>query len=317
MPNVTELYKQNEGNRILEVAYGSLEDVTEESLREGLIKPRIVEEVMSGSGDFQEMNSLDDAVSNLRIPIEFSRKKQDLFETAVLSVLEDGDEDVYEEEIRDVAKNACVGFGTKQNYVDKGKRWVRENFWKHVSDCTALCALNHPLLAISEVTWNGMSDKVSMNARLLGTGLAFGGMGSIMARCRDYSRKVFNVTDKEEDVITKHDKYFLAGWNLTTTPGFYFLAGSRDLDELVKASIFVTVYGAVTGDWWGYATDVFRDLIGVEECERTSYPDLIRKQSPLVKKGIAVGLGATSVGLLGLIYSITPEAKDIFSGFWK
>lgn len=68
------------------------------------------------------------------------------------------------------------------------------------------------------------------------------------------------------------------------------------------------LFGLCLGGWTGYAIDAYRDLSGLQHCERPLYPLLLKRLSPRMKKGLAVALTAASVGLTGLVYSFTPDA---------
>ncbi len=58
----------------------------------------------------------------------------------------------------------------------------------------------------------------------------------------------------------------------------------------------------------GYSIDLFRDLTNYKPSKRI--PKRIRNANPNLKKALAVGLIAGSVGLAGLIYQLTPDKKE-------
>lgn len=51
-------------------------------------------------------------------------------------------------------------------------------------------------------------------------------------------------------------------------------------------------------------------MTGLRNCERASYPDLIRKQRPSVKKGLAALLVAGSIAVTADIYALTPDKQS-------
>lgn len=65
--------------------------------------------------------------------------------------------------------------------------------------------------------------------------------------------------------------------------------------------------GGLNGPAIGYAIDAGRDLAGLEENKRMSYPKFIKRQNNLVKKSIATLAIAGSLGLTAGLYSINPN----------
>ena len=67
---------------------------------------------------------------------------------------------------------------------------IKKELKAHLVDSTALLAESTPVFAAFETGIAGMSDEISLNARLLATGLTyFGGMGYAYAKGRDIYRK--------------------------------------------------------------------------------------------------------------------------------
>lgn len=195
------------------------------------------------------------------------------------------------------------------------KNKVVDNLKQHVVDSTALLAESTPVFAAFEVGIAGMSDATSMNARMLAAGIAYAGVGYLFGKGRDLSRKVFKITDQTKERTQHiHDVGYTAAFNLAISPPMYAisqtLAGEDiDLTKIAIGTAAATAFGAVNGSPMGYAVDVFRDLSGVRECNRPSYPKFLKKQSAKVKKGILAGLIGASIGVAGLIYSMTPNTE--------
>ncbi len=196
-------------------------------------------------------------------------------------------------------------------YMNKVIYNLKHNF----IDSTALLAESTPVFAAFEVGIAGMSDATSTNARMLAAGIAYAGVGYLFGKGRDLSRKLFKITDlTKERVQHIHDVVYTAAFNLSISPPIYALSQTLagediDLTKIAIGSAAATAFGAVNGSPMGYAVDVFRDLSGVRECNRPSYPKLLKRQSAKVKKGILAGLIGASIGLTGLIYSITPNPE--------
>ncbi len=183
---------------------------------------------------------------------------------------------------------------------------VKNGLTKHVVDTTAIISIYNPLFAFFETCACGMSDYTSFKARILGTAIAYGGLGSAISGGRKLWRKMFNITkDTKESIQQKYDAAYLAAFNLALGPIFYYTAGSRSLKEIVIGTAIGTAFGLAAGGPMGYSIDGFEDLIGLEESKRL--PNIIRRQSPKIKKSLAAILVATSVGLTGMVYSLTPD----------
>tara|TARA_Y100000034_G_C6854037_1_gene387816 strand:+ start:160 stop:819 length:660 start_codon:yes stop_codon:yes gene_type:complete len=191
-----------------------------------------------------------------------------------------------------------------KNYGKKAKDGITQ----HLVDSTGMSAEFSPIFAAFETGIVGMSDDISINARLIATGLVYGGMGSILSKGRDGWRKMFNVSDStKERVQAFHDTAYLAAFNVVASPLLYYASGSRDLEEIAFGTACSIGIGSANGTPLGYAIDTFRDLTGIKECERPSYPNFIKRQSSKVKKTIAAGLVAASIGLTVGVYGLTDD----------
>ena len=181
---------------------------------------------------------------------------------------------------------------------------IIDNLKYHVVDSTVMLAESNPIYSAFEVGIAGMSNETSIHARLVAAALAYAGLGRAYSKGRDMWRGIFRITDKtSEKAQTLCDTAYTAAFNLALSPPMYFACGARDLKEIAVGTACAVGFGALNGAPMGYAIDVFRDLSGLQTNERNSYPDLIRKQTPMVKKGIAAVLIAASIGGMGLIYS--------------
>ena len=184
---------------------------------------------------------------------------------------------------------------------------IRENLEYHLVDSTALLAESTPVFAAFETGLAGMSDEVSMNARIIAAGFTyFGGMGYLYSKGRDLSRKLFNITGKtKEKIQSLHDSAYLGVLNIGIAPLLYLASGSRDTKEIAIGTATAVAFGLTNGAPIGYAVDLFRDLTGLNDCERHSYPEFLKRQNPQTKKGLAALLTAGSVALTAGIYAFT------------
>lgn len=190
-----------------------------------------------------------------------------------------------------------------------------DNLKQHVVDSTALLVESNPLYCALEVGIAGMSVATSMNARILATGIAYAGVGSLLSKGRDLSRKLFKITDQtKERIQCIHDIGYTAAFNLVTCPPMYAVSqtlAGEDIDPIKIAigTLAGTIFGSINGPPMGYAVDTFRDLSGIRKCNRLSYPNFLKGQSSKVKKVILTGLVGASIGTMGLIYSLTPNTE--------
>jgi len=187
----------------------------------------------------------------------------------------------------------------------KLKRFLK----KQISDSTAILVESTPIFAAFETGVAGMSNDVSINARLLAGGLSYSGMGYAYGKGRDLWRKGFGITDKtKESIQTVNDLLYTASFNLAISPLMYFISGSRDLKEIAIGTACAVGFGALNGIPMGYAVDTFRDLAGVRSSKRL--PKIIQRQSPRIKKGLAALLIASSIGLTSVVYELNKHFRD-------
>ena len=103
----------------------------------------------------------------------------------------------------------------------------------HVIDSTAMLVASTPIFAGLENIVLGMSDEVSMNARLLATGLTYGGFGFLLSKSRDIYRKFLKITDQTKERKQQISDSIYGGlWNLFIAPPFYYASGVRNLGEI-------------------------------------------------------------------------------------
>jgi len=195
------------------------------------------------------------------------------------------------------------------NNKEKIKDWVKNNSKLHLIDSTAILTIGTPISAAMEVGLAGMSDEVSMNARLIAVGLYYGGLGSIVSRGRDLWRKGFKITDTAKERIQFiHDAAYLTAFNSVFNPVFYYASGSRDLKEIAIATVAAAGLSLSLGGVAGYAIDGFRDLTGLKESQRV--PKSIREKDSKTKKSLAALAVAGSLALTAGIYGLTPNETE-------
>ena len=160
---------------------------------------------------------------------------------------------------------------------------------EHLVDSTAILAIGTPISAAFETGLAGMSDDVSINARLIAVGLTYAGMGSVVSKGRDLYRKCFGITDRTKERVQQiNDAIYLATLNSALGPAFYYASGSRDWKEIAIGTAAAAGLSLTLGGPMGYAIDYFRDLTGVKNSKRMLIG--VRNLRPKIKKAIAIGL---------------------------
>jgi len=186
---------------------------------------------------------------------------------------------------------------------EKIKDWAKY----HMVDTTSLLTATNPAYSASEVFIAGMPDQVSIDSRLTIVGISYTFMGPLFARGRDFSRRLFGITDQtKERTQLIHDVAYAAAFNLVVSPIIYLSMGA-DIKQATIGAGTAAVLSIGTGPLMGYAVDVGRDLTGLRDCERASYPDVIKRQRPVVKKSLAGVLVAASIATMAGIYALTPN----------
>ncbi len=177
----------------------------------------------------------------------------------------------------------------------------------HLVDTTAILVPTNPIFSAMEVGISGMSDKVSIDSRLTVAALSYGGLGWVYSKGRDLSRKIFGINDQtRERIQTLHDSAYTLAFNLVAIPPIYLSMGA-DLKQASIGSFFAAALGVATGPVMGYSIDVARDLTGLKESNRKSYPNIVKRQKSYVKKCLAGLLAAGSILAMAGIYGLTKD----------
>lgn len=182
----------------------------------------------------------------------------------------------------------------------------------HIVDSTAMLAVSSPIFCAFETMIAKMTNEVSLNTRMYITGLTYAGLGLLLGKGRDISRKYFGIkNDTKERFQQIHDSLYLAATNIPLSVSLYALAGETDLKKIAIGTGSSVVFGAVMGPLIGYSIDIYRDLTGIRKYERRFYPEIIRNLRPNLKKALAVALTAASVSSIALVYSLNPYDKKV------
>ena len=195
--------------------------------------------------------------------------------------------------------------------MSKVKDWIKYNSKLHLIDSTAMLTIGTPLSAAMEVGIAGMSNDVSINARLIAAGLAYGGFGSVFSRGRDLWRKGFKITDKTKEKIQgAHDIAYFTTLNVAFSPLFYYVSGSRDFKEIAYGTVAAAALNISLGWPAGYVLDTMRSLTGVKESERV--PSKIRALGLKTKKSLVALALAGSLAITAGIYKATSDKDESY-----
>ena len=185
---------------------------------------------------------------------------------------------------------------------------------RHLTDSVALIAASTPGGALLENVVAGMSDDISLKTRFMIGGLYLAGLGGALGWGRDFSRRIFHITEKTKERYQQlHDMAYVAAVTLVLHPTLYFVAGSKEIKEIALATGFATVAAFATGGILGYSLDLFRDLTGYKSSTRI--PEKIRNMPGKAKKAFAVAVFSASLGITGLIYYLTPDKTETIPPF--
>ncbi len=188
---------------------------------------------------------------------------------------------------------------------------VIEGLRDHLVNSTAIMTSVNPLYALLETKAFHMTDQVSINARYRATWLTYGGLGWILLEGRKLSRRFFDITEKTSEWIQlAHDGIYTFCISLPIGPPFYWWSGETDLRKIAVGTIASAGVGVLAGPVLGYGVDVYKDLVGLDECKRPSYPDVVKNLGSNTKRVIAAGLVAASIGLTAGVYSLTPDIEE-------
>ena len=180
---------------------------------------------------------------------------------------------------------------------------LREKIKLHLVDSTAIAIEANPPYAALETLVSGMSSAVSFNARLIGTGLLYFGLGYCYGKGRDLWRNKFRINDKSSETSQfTNDFMYGATFNLFVAPLLYTISGAKDIKEVAIGTACSMIFGGFNGIPVGYAIDCFRDLTGVKESKRA--PQFLKNKSKIAKQSVAIGLLLASVGLMSGVYHV-------------
>lgn len=190
---------------------------------------------------------------------------------------------------------------------------IKEILKQHFVDSTAMLTVSNPMftsveLFVLRMFDKGMTTDVSLNSKLLAAGLTYTGLGLVVSKGREYSRKLFNITEKtKERYQLLHDAAYIAATNIPISAGIYLASGEKDMEKIVLGSFFSVFLGMGMGPFMGGSIDIFRDLTGIEECKRKFYPDYIKNLGSKSKKAVAGLLVGAAVGSMALMYHFNPN----------
>jgi hypothetical protein len=187
---------------------------------------------------------------------------------------------------------------------------IKDNLKYHLVDSTALMGFSSPIFAALETSIAGISHENSIHARLLAVGLTYAGLGRIFSKGMDLSRKMFHIKPETKERLKQlHDASYATAYNILISPLFYYAAGVRDIKQIAMGTAMSMGFAFVAGGPMGYAVDAFRDLTGLKSSERV--PELVRRQNPNIKKGLAALLTAGMIAATAGVYSVIPDKQVI------
>jgi len=188
-----------------------------------------------------------------------------------------------------------------------------KNNWKrglnyHLVNTTALVTVSNPAYCIADLYFTQISHAQSVGAKISGSGMAYAGLGLITMGGLTLSRKAFRVTNKSNEWIQWiHDTLYMATISALLAPVIYSFSGTTNTSDLRDVAWNGFLIGGTSGGLIKYTENAFRDLTGLEDSDRASYPNFLKRQNPVMKKSLACLIAAASIGFMSLAYSLTPD----------
>lgn len=184
----------------------------------------------------------------------------------------------------------------------------KESLKYHFIDTLGIIAFQTPFFVFLENFLSKIGDLNSIHARTYAILLSFLGLGRLISGGRDFSRKLFNITQTtNEKVQIFHDTIYLGIFNLLTAPIIYFIAGETSFTKILSATLLTSVFALITGAPTGFFIDSFRDLSGLKKCERKIYPKKISALSKIAKIILLISIILFSLMITLCIYLLTPN----------
>lgn len=180
----------------------------------------------------------------------------------------------------------------------------REKALEHIVASVAISAENTAAFAFYEVGIAGMSSEVSFHARLLSATTVLLGIGAVYSGIRDFLQTRFHLDTASDLKQTAFDITYNAFFCGFYSIPLYLASGTRDPKEIALGTLGGFVIGSINGAPQGYAIVVAKDLMGVKECSRPSYPSGLQRAIPVQKKMLAAGLLLGSLLVTEGIYTI-------------
>ncbi|MBT3408238.1 hypothetical protein HOK68_03195 [Candidatus Woesearchaeota archaeon] len=212
------------------------------------------------------------------------------------------------------------------------KSSIKNTISKYFVESTAISLEANLAFAIHETQFSGMSNEVSINARLIASTIGYLGLAKGLSWGRKKSQELFKITEEtSEKIKIIHDIGYLAAFNVVFSPILYYCSGSRDIKEIAIGTVGSILFGAANGPALGYSTDIFNDLVGTEKNNRflhsinslsssiknnkiSNYLNNISKKyenlSQNYKKKLAALLGIGLIGLTSGVYAMNVDTEN-------
>ena len=198
---------------------------------------------------------------------------------------------------------------------------VSEGVKLHFVNAPAMLAVGHPIFALMETSnYVGMSDMESGLAKLVaGTAVMAGGMGWLYDKGNELWDGWFDITEDTGFWRKRaHECLYLSAFNMSITPIIYPLSmlisweltgETPDFENVITGIGMAGLFGLIVGgSVMRYSVDVAKDLMEIKPCDRKLYPDLVRRQSRRVKRGVYFGGLAVGAAVMVGVYCATPNS---------
>ena len=202
--------------------------------------------------------------------------------------------------------------GNKLGNIIKSIKPSKKELISAIPETIAISSMYFPLNVFLETNVSGLDNLTSIITRSVGFFTTFLLMPYIM-RGRKKTKELTN-TKINSHPIRKFasDTLFALSLGITTKAGLYSLSGlispePFDYYHLGIATGTVAILATATSGLGFYVMDVFKEMTGFKEYERT--PKWLQNSSTITKKTIATGFVTASLLFGGYIYSSNNKYK--------
>ncbi len=208
--------------------------------------------------------------------------------------------------------------------IERGKDLLKKTsrfIARDITTSTALLIVASPFQAINDTyvleylgkafnsdNMMAMTNESSIYAKFGVAAITYCGAGWGYRKGREVYRRLLGISDKTNEVIQGvNDWIYTAAYSSSVLIGGYLYSHESDWWKIGTALTISAASQSIRGPLIGYSVDCFQDMFGFKECNRTTYPSVVKRMGRKGKAVVAAGAVAASIGLMALLYNLTPS----------